>query len=120
MMEQYLTTSGSTYQVFVSLEAAKQIQKQLVDRETPNALIRLGVKGGGCSGFSYVIQYEDSTSPRDLHFELDGIHVLVDRKSILYLNGCTLDWEHTLMNQGFKILNPNEKSKCGCGHSFTV
>ena len=87
---------------------------------TSKAFIRLGVKGGGCSGYSYSIQYEDFTESRDLHFEIDRVHILVDRKSILYLNGCTLDWEQTLMNQGFKFVNPNEKSQCGCGHSFTV
>lgn len=119
-MDQYVTTSGATYQVFVSPEAAKQAKKMLANRGTPTALIRLGVKGGGCSGFSYVIQFENLPESRDLHFEIDGVHILVDRKSILYLNGCTLDWEKSLMLQGFKILNPNEKSKCGCGHSFTV
>jgi iron-sulfur cluster assembly protein len=108
------------YQVFVSALAAEQITKQLVARGTPNACVRLGVKGGGCSGFSYVLQYEDASKSKDLVFEVEGIHLIVDRKSILYLDGCTLDWEQSLMNQGFKFLNPNVKSQCGCGHSFSV
>lgn len=110
-----------TNQIFVSALAAEHIKKQLISRGTPDAYIRLGVKGGGCSGFTYVIRFED-TSPKskDLLFEIEGIRVLVDSKSILHLNGCTLDWEQTLINQGFKFVNPNEKTKCGCGHSFTT
>lgn len=119
-MEKYETTSGKVYQVFISPEAAEQIKQQLQTRGTPDAYLRLGIKGGGCSGFSYVLRYEGEVKPKDLHFEIDGLHILIDRKSILYLNGCTLDWEKTLIHQGFKFINPNEKSRCGCGHSFTV
>lgn len=113
--------ADKNYQVFVSAIAAEQVKAQLSKRGTPEAYLRLGIKGGGCSGFSYVLQFED-TDPkaRDLVFEVEGVHLVVDSKSILYLNGCTLDWEKTLMHQGFKFVNPNEKSKCGCGHSFTV
>ena len=109
------------FQIFVSVLAAEQVKNQLTKRGTPQSYLRLGIKGGGCSGFSYVLQFED-TAPRDkdLVFDLEGVHVIVDKKSILYLNGCTLDWEKTLMSQGFKFINPNEKSSCGCGHSFTV
>lgn len=109
------------FQIFVSTLAAEQIKNQLTKRGTPESYLRLGIKGGGCSGFSYVLQFEDA-APRDkdLIFDLEGVHVVVDKKSILYLNGCTLDWEKTLIHQGFKFLNPNEKSSCGCGHSFTV
>lgn len=109
------------YQIAVSAIAAEQLRDQLEKRGTPNAFIRLGVRGGGCSGFSYVLQYEDSApKTKDIVLEVDGINIVIDVKSIVYLNGCTLDWEKTLMNHGFKFVNPNEKSKCGCGHSFTV
>lgn len=109
------------YSIMVSPRAAEQIKKQLVKRGTPDAYLRLGLRGGGCSGFSYVIAFEDSPPrTKDLLFEIDGVRVLVDAKSIIYLNGCTLDWEKTLMTQGFKFINPHEKSKCGCGTSFNV
>lgn len=108
-------------EVFVSATAAEQIKKQLTKRGTPEAYLRLGIRGGGCSGFSYVLQFEDNPpKEKDILFEVEGVRVIVDSKSILYLNGATLDWESTMMNRGFKFLNPNEKSSCGCGHSFTV
>ncbi len=110
-----------TYQFFLSPLAAEKVKEQLANRGTPEAYLRLGVKGGGCSGFSYVLQFEDSNpKTKDIVFHVEDVHVVIDSKSILYLNGCTLDWEKTLMNHGFKFVNPNEKSKCGCGHSFTV
>lgn len=108
------------YQIFVSASAAEQIKKQLIKRGTPDAYVRVGVKGGGCSGFSYVFRFEDAVQNRDLIFETEGVRIITDSKSIVLLNGLTLEWENTLMNQGFKFVNPNEKSRCGCGHSFTV
>lgn len=109
------------YQVSVSATAAEQIKLQLQKRGTPDAYLRLGIKGGGCSDYSYVLEYEDSPPrSKDLVFNSEGIHVVVDAKSIIYLHGSTLDWEKTLMNQGFKFLNPQEKAKCGCGTSFAI
>lgn len=109
------------YQVFVSIKAAQQIKEQFKKRQTPDAYLRLGVKGGGCSGFSYVLQYEDSDpKEKDLLFIIHDIKVVVDKKSIIYLNGSILDWEKTLIYQGFKFLNPQEKNKCGCGTSFSI
>lgn len=108
------------YQFFVSPIAAEQIKKQLIKRGTPDAYVRIGVKGGGCSGFSYVFRFEDIVQSKDLIFETEGARIIIDPKSIILLNGVTLDWENTLMNQGFKFVNPNEKSRCGCGHSFTI
>ena len=105
----------------VSEGAAKAIRKQLDKRGTPDASLRVGIRGGGCSGFSYVIEFHDSDPrPKDKVFLKDGVRVVVDPKSLVYLNGTVLDWEQTLMRQGFKFVNPNEKSSCGCGHSFTV
>jgi iron-sulfur cluster assembly protein len=110
-----------SYQLFVSPLAAEQIKKQLAKRGTPESYLRLGLRGGGCSGFSYHISYEDNPPQvRDLLFEVEGVRVIVDGKSILYLNGCTLGWEKTLMTQGFKFSNPNATAHCGCGTSFSV
>ena len=103
-------------------KAAEAGKKQLVKRGTPEAMVRVGIKGGGCSGFSYVIEFEDKPprEGRDRVFEVDGTKFVVDRKSLIYLNGTILDWKVTLMNQGFEFINPQVKSNCGCGHSFQV
>lgn len=109
------------YTIFLSEVAAEQIKLQLEKRGTPNAALRLGIRGGGCSGFSYVLQFEDDPPrDRDEVFYHYNIKIVVDKKSLVYLNGSTLDWEKTLMKHGFKFVNPNEKSSCGCGESFTV
>lgn len=111
----------SEYQFTVSTVAVEQIKKQLDKRGTPNAFLRLGIRGGGCSGFTYILMFEDSPPrDKDILFEVQDVQVIIDKKSIIYLNGCSLDWENTLMKRGFKFVNPNEKSTCGCGHSFTV
>ena len=109
------------YKFSISEEASKQIKLQLQKRDNPNCYLRLGVKGAGCSGYSYVLQFEDSLpKERDYIFTEYDIKVVIDKKSILYLNGSMLDWEKSLLNQGFKFINPNEKSRCGCGISFTI
>lgn len=110
----------------VSPKAVEGVRAALQKRGTPDAALRVGVKGGGCSGFSYVIEFADDP-PRSgdtvLEFSEEGkstVRVFCDKKSILYLGGSVLDYEKTLMYQGFKFRNPQEASKCGCGHSFTV
>lgn len=107
--------------VVISDGAAEFARKRLEKRGTPGAAIRLGVKGGSCSGYSYVIQYEDKEPrERDYVYEKHGIRFIVDKKSFLFLAGSTLEYENTLMFQGFKFVNPQETQKCGCGHSFNV
>lgn len=107
--------------ILVTDAAVAFARQKLAQRGTPDAAVRVGIKGGGCSGFSYVIQFEDETPrERDYVFEFGGIRFLVDKKSLVYLAGSTLDYEKTLMFQGFKFRNPNEATSCGCGHSFTV
>jgi iron-sulfur cluster assembly protein len=107
--------------ISVTPKAAEAAKKQLAKRGTPDAAIRLGLRGGGCSGFSYVIEFADGEPrERDRVFEVDGVRFFVDPKSLLYLAGTVLDWEQTLMHQGFKFRNPNEAAGCGCGHSFSV
>lgn len=105
----------------ISETAAEFARKKLTARGTPDAAIRLGIKGGGCSGYSYVIQFEDDPPrDRDRVFEVNGVRFVVDKKSMIYLAGAMLDYENKLMFQGFKFRNPNEASSCGCGHSFHV
>jgi iron-sulfur cluster assembly protein len=113
--------TDTAYNISISPKAAEQVKIRLIKRGTPESYLRLGVKGGGCSGFSYVIQFEDNPpKEKDLLFEMEGVKILVDKKSILYLNGSILNWESTLIHQGFKFNNPNEKSTCGCGTSFSA
>jgi iron-sulfur cluster assembly protein len=100
-----------------AIEMAKQA---LQKRGTPDASLRLGVRGGGCSGVSYAIQFSDKVRERDYVFDFDGLRVIVDPKSLVYLRGSVLDYEIKLMQHGFKFLNPNEKSGCGCGESFSI
>lgn len=81
--------------------------------------LRLGVTGGGCSGLSYAIKFDTRPRERDRVYEFDGVRVFVDPKSFLYLHGMTLDYEETLMRQGFNFVNPNSSRSCGCGSSFS-
>jgi iron-sulfur cluster assembly protein len=110
----------------VTPKAATAIRRQLVKRGTPEASLRVGLRGGGCSGFTYAIEFHDGPPrPRDVVIDVkseagEDVRVVVDPKSLLYLRGSTLDWEQTLMKKGFKFRNPNEKSGCGCGQSFDV
>ncbi len=106
--------------VSVSPKAVQMAKQALAKRGTPNGMLRLGVKGGGCSGFSYVIEFADEARGRDHVFEFEGLKVVVDPKSLVFLNGSTLDYEVKLMQHGFKFVNPNEKGGCGCGESFSV
>lgn len=82
--------------------------------------LRVGVVGGGCSGFSYSLQFDTSSGMMDKVFDMDGLKVFVDATSIMYLNGCRVDYVETLEGAGFKFENPNVKSTCGCGSSFNV
>ena len=105
----------------VSEKAVFYAKQKLEKRGTPQAAIRLGVRGGACSGYTYVIQFEDDPPrERDYVYEADGARFVVDKKSFVYLAGTLLDYEQTLMFQGFKFRNPQEASTCGCGHSFNV
>ena len=104
----------------ITAAAAARIQETLAKEGIPGGGLRLGVKGGGCSGLNYVIRFEPDNRPGDKVFEANGARVFVDFKSLLYLKGTTLDWEGDFMQQGFSFKNPNAKSTCSCGVSFTV
>jgi iron-sulfur cluster assembly protein len=82
--------------------------------------LRLGVKGGGCSGLSYSVGFDARPRERDNIFTLEDVRVFVDPKSYVYLRGMTLDYEETLIRQGFNFINPNSTRSCGCGTSFSV
>ena len=82
--------------------------------------LRVGVQGGGCSGLSYAMRLDTQSRDRDKIFEEFGARIFVDPKSLLYLNGTTLEYEETLMRQGFVFQNPNAARNCGCGSSFTA
>jgi iron-sulfur cluster assembly protein len=81
--------------------------------------LRLGVQGGGCSGLSYNIRFDTQPRERDRVFEYGGVRVFVDPKSFIYLHGMILDYQETLMSQGFVFVNPNASKSCGCGSSFS-
>jgi iron-sulfur cluster assembly protein len=81
--------------------------------------LRLGVQGGGCSGLSYNIRFDTQPRERDRVFQFGDVRVFVDPKSFIYLHGMTLDYQETLMQQGFVFVNPNSTKSCGCGTSFS-
>jgi iron-sulfur cluster assembly protein len=115
-----LPSNAVEHGVRLTKKAIEMAKGALVKRGTPDASLRLGVRGGGCSGVSYAIEFSDKIRDRDNVFDFDGLKVLVDPKSLVYLRDAVLDYQVTLMNHGFAFVNPNEKSKCGCGESFTV
>jgi len=100
--------------------AVTRLRALLEARQTPNAGLRIAVKGGGCSGLTYNMEWAEQPREKDKIFEKDGVRVFVDPKSYLYLIGTEIVYEETLMASGFKLQNPNAKAACGCGESFTV
>ena len=99
--------------------AAEHVKKSLSKRGKGEGL-RLGVRASGCSGQSYVLEFVDSIEPEDKVFEYHGVKVIIDPKSLVYLDGTELDYAREGLNEGFKFNNPNVKGECGCGESFTV
>ncbi len=110
----------------VSQAAINAIERQIAKRSVPGTSLRVGVRGGGCSGFSYVIEFcDEDPNTRDTVYDLVAtnaglVRVFIDAKSLVYLSDSTLEWEETLMRQGFRFVNPNVTSTCGCGESFTL
>jgi iron-sulfur cluster assembly protein len=105
--------------VTLTENAAAHVQKFLARRGKGVAL-RLGVRTTGCSGMAYKLEYADAVNPEDLTFESHGVKVVVDPKSLPYLDGTQLDFAREGLNEGFKFNNPNVKDECGCGESFNV
>ena len=107
--------------IAITSRAVSEVKRILEEQKLPPATaLRVGVKGGGCSGFSYTLGFDDSTSETDQVHEIGGVRVVCDPKSFLYLNGTEIDFEDNLMGRGFKFGNPNASKTCGCGESFTV
>src|SRR6476469_7085597 len=103
--------------------AAKEIKSIIKDQGLPEAetKLRVGVKGGGCSGFSYMLDLtEEPKGDMDEELESSGVKILCDMKSYLYLNGVEIDFKDEVMGRGFVFKNPNATSSCGCGSSFTA
>jgi iron-sulfur cluster assembly protein len=105
--------------ITVTNSAAERIQNFLEKRGKGIGL-RLGVKTTGCSGLAYVLEFADETNPEDQVFESQGVKIIVDPKSLVYIDGTELDYGKEGLNEGFKFENPNVKDQCGCGESFTV
>lgn len=101
-------------------EAAARHVSRYIERRGKGLGLRLGVRTTGCSGLAYKLEYADELNPEDVRFESHGVTVLVDPKSLVYIDGTELDFVREGLNEGFKFNNPNMKSECGCGESFKV
>jgi len=99
--------------------AAQHVQRY-IEKRGKGVGLRLGVKTTGCSGLAYKLEFADEIKPEDVTFESNGVRVLIDPKSLAYLDGTELDFVREGLNEGFKFNNPNEKDRCGCGESFNV
>lgn len=118
-------TGAPTALITLTPAAIRKAQEILAGQENRDQLyLRMGVKGGGCSGYSYVLEFDQDVDPKyDRFFEFDGVKVVVDRKSLVYLAGTTLDYTgelHVVGEGGFEFTNPNVSKSCGCGTSFQV
>jgi iron-sulfur cluster assembly protein len=102
-----------------SKDALAELQRlqETLDLED-GQFLRIGVKGGGCSGMSYVLAF-DNQEESDLHYEIDGIKVVMNKSHVMYVIGMEVEWENGLNNRGFAFVNPNAKTTCGCGQSFS-
>jgi iron-sulfur cluster assembly accessory protein len=106
--------------VMLTPTAITKVREIMAQQNPVPAGLRVGVVGGGCSGFSYSMSFENASGMMDKVFDMDGLKVYVDATSLTYLNGCTVDYIETLEGAGFKFDNPQVKSTCGCGSSFSV
>jgi iron-sulfur cluster assembly accessory protein len=109
-----------TLPVNLTDNAISKVKEIMAQQDPVPAGLRIGVVGGGCSGFSYNMSFENASGMMDKVFTFDGLKVFVDATSVMYLNGCVVDYVETLEAAGFKFENPNVKSTCGCGSSFSV
>ena len=103
--------------------AVSRINELKVKRQTPDHFFRIGVRGGGCSGLSYFVDFAERADPKDKQFQFgeeQKVTVLIDRKSYLFLNGTEVDWKSELMKTGFEFKNPIAGKSCSCGESFSV
>jgi iron-sulfur cluster assembly protein len=110
--------------IMMSDKAAMEMERIVHEQELGKVFLRVGVKGGGCSGFSYTLGFDDCKSETDQisikEWQPKDIEVVCDPKSFLYLNNTIIDFDDNLMGRGFKFVNPNAAKSCGCGESFSV
>ena len=107
--------------ITLTSSALQEVRRLIQNEQKQNLAIRIGVKGGGCSGFSYLMGLEEAAPKQyDTVLEQDGVKILIDAKSHLYLDGITIDYKTNLMGGGFEFQNPNATKTCGCGHSFSA
>ena len=106
--------------IHLTPDAVKEVKRLLQAQQKEDSALRVSVKGGGCSGMTYAMSFDSKISPHDQVFEVEGLRVVVDAKSALYLKGTTLDFIDSLQESGFKFINPNAKESCGCGTSFSA
>ncbi len=106
--------------VTLTSKAVAKVKEIMSQQDPVPAGLRVGVVGGGCSGFSYSMSFENAPGMMDKVFDMEGLKVYVDATSVMYLDGCVVDYLETLEGAGFKFENPNVKSTCGCGSSFNV
>lgn len=109
--------------IMLSETAAREIKKIITEQSLPEAetRLRVGVKGGGCSGFSYMLDLtEETPTEADEELESNGVKILIDSKSLLYLDGTEIDFKDEVMGRGFVFKNPNATHTCGCGSSFSA
>ena len=104
----------------ITESAAARLRAMAAERRTPAGGLRFGVKGGGCSGLSYVVDWAEAPAAGDEVFERDGGRVFVDPRSAPFVAGTVVDWKRSLMQSGFVYQNPQAKSGCGCGESFAI
>jgi len=105
--------------ISITEAAATHVRKSL-DKRGKGEGLRLGVRTAGCSGMAYVLEFADNINPDEQVFESHGVKLIIDPKSLVYLDGTVLDYRKEGLNEGFKFDNPNVKGECGCGESFTV
>ena len=101
-------------------EAATERVKKFLQSRGKGVGLRLGVKTSGCSGMAYVLEFVDEIQPEDQVFDIHGVNIIVDSKSLIYLDGTELDFVKEGLNEGFKFNNPNVRGECGCGESFNI
>lgn len=101
-------------------EAAAERVQAFLDNRGKGIGLRVGIKTSGCSGMAYILEFIDETEEGDKVFESQGVNIIVDAKSLLYIDGTELDYGKEGLNEGFQFNNPNVKGECGCGESFTV
>ncbi len=104
--------------ITISESAVGKIREMLAAEEVPNLFLRLGVRSGGCSGFSYGMGFDDELNEGDQRITMEGFDVVVDEDSSRYLSGLQIDYKEAEMGGGFTIFNPNAVASCGCGSSF--